>query len=56
MLPGPGFSELLRPDIVRPLLENLQLEDRLAPYLPEVPVHELFSWYPHISYVFCVYL
>ncbi|KAG0555844.1 hypothetical protein M758_11G006600 [Ceratodon purpureus] len=32
---GPGFSELLRPDIVRPLLDNLHLEDRLAPYLPE---------------------
>ncbi|CAM6076883.1 unnamed protein product [Sphagnum tenellum] len=34
--PGsPGFSELLKPDIVVPLLENLQLEERLAPYLPE---------------------
>ncbi len=33
---GPGFSELLKPDIVVPLLENLQLEERLAPYLPEV--------------------
>jgi 26S proteasome regulatory subunit N13 len=32
---GPGFSELLKPDIVVPLLENLQLEERLAPYLPE---------------------
>lgn len=32
---GPGFSELLRPDVVRPLLESLQLEERLAPYLPE---------------------
>jgi hypothetical protein len=35
---GPGFSELLKPDIVVPLLENLQLEERLAPYLPEVSV------------------
>jgi len=32
---GPGFSELLRPDIVGPLLDDLQLEERLAPYLPE---------------------
>lgn len=32
---GPGFSELLRPDIVRPLLDTLQLEERLAPFLPE---------------------
>jgi hypothetical protein len=32
---GPGFSELLRPDIVRSLLDELQLEERLAPYLPE---------------------
>lgn len=33
---GPGFSELLKPDVVEPLLENLHLEERLAPYLPEV--------------------
>jgi len=38
MLSGPGFSELLRPDIVGPLLDELQLEERLAPYLPEVHV------------------
>lgn len=38
MLSGPGFSELLRPDIVRSLLDELQLEERLAPYLPEVSV------------------
>jgi hypothetical protein len=36
LVAGPGFSELLKPDIVVPLLENLQLEERLAPYLPEV--------------------
>jgi hypothetical protein len=33
---GPGFSELLKPDIVVPLLENLQLKEHLAPYLPEI--------------------
>ncbi|KAJ7532481.1 hypothetical protein O6H91_13G005400 [Diphasiastrum complanatum] len=32
---GPSFSEILRPDVVLPLLRNCQLEERLAPFLPE---------------------
>ncbi|CAK9860353.1 unnamed protein product [Sphagnum jensenii] len=34
--PGPPFSELLKPEIVVPLLENLQLKECLVTYLPEV--------------------
>jgi hypothetical protein len=32
---GPGFSEILKPEINVPPLENLQLEECRAPYLPE---------------------
>jgi len=49
---GPGFSELLRPDVVRPLLESLQLEERLAPYLPEVFV--LLTPFLVWAYVICM--
>jgi len=33
---GPPFSELLKPEIVVPLLENLQHKECLVTYLPEV--------------------
>lgn len=32
---GPGFSDIFRPDVVLPLLEESVVEERLAPYLPE---------------------
>lgn len=33
---GFGLGDLLKPDLVLPLLEALPIEERLAPYLPEV--------------------
>ncbi|KAG6556332.1 hypothetical protein Mapa_002275 [Marchantia paleacea] len=32
---GPSFSDILKPDVVIPLLDRSHLEDRLGPYLPE---------------------
>lgn len=52
---GPGLSELLRPDVVRPLLESLQLEERLAPYLPEVFVLSNLMSFSVWAYVVCVW-
>lgn len=57
MLSGPGFSELLRPDIVRPLLDTLQLEERLAPYLPEVHVFQSCCYSVYLwCHAFCAHL
>jgi len=41
---GPPFSELLKPEIVVPLLENLQLKECLVTYLPEVHLLIIFSF------------
>lgn len=34
---GPSLSEILKPELVVPLLEDCHLEERLAPFLPEGP-------------------
>jgi hypothetical protein len=41
---GPPFSELLKPEIVVPLLENLQLKECLVTYLPEAHLLIIFSF------------
>jgi hypothetical protein len=41
---GPPFSELLKPEIVVPLLENLQLKECFVTYLPEVHLLIIFSF------------
>jgi hypothetical protein len=33
---GIGLSDILKPDLVSPLIETLPIEQRLASYLPEV--------------------
>lgn len=33
---GLGLGDILKPDLIMPLIETLPLEQRLAPYLPEV--------------------
>jgi hypothetical protein len=43
---GPHFSEILKPDIIVPAVENLQLKECLAPYLPEAFVtYFCISWF-----------
>lgn len=34
---GPSLAEILKPELIVPLLENCHLEERLAPFLPEGP-------------------
>ncbi|KAG2410906.1 26S proteasome regulatory subunit [Vigna angularis] len=36
---GLGLGDILKPDLIMPLMETLPLEQRLAPYLPEVDVN-----------------
>lgn len=33
---GLGLGDILKPELILPLIETLPLEQRLAPYLPEV--------------------
>ncbi|KAH1235807.1 26S proteasome regulatory subunit RPN13 [Glycine max] len=34
-IPGLGLGDILKPDLIMPLMDTLPLEQRLAPYLPE---------------------
>lgn len=36
ILLGLGLDDILKPDLIMPLIETLSLEERLASYLPEV--------------------
>ena len=38
-----GLGDILKPDLIFPLLETLPLEERLASYLPEVSM--FFEFY-----------
>jgi hypothetical protein len=33
---GPSFADILKPEIVLPLLDSRTLKERLVPFLPEV--------------------
>jgi len=41
---GLGLGDILKPDLIMPLMETLPLEQRLAPYLPEVDVNVVIEF------------
>jgi len=52
---GLGLGDILKPDLIMPLMETLPLEQRLAPYLPEVDVNVVIEFYYSLSYRFMQY-
>lgn len=42
---GLGLGDILKPDLIMPLIETLPLEQRLAPYLPEVYTIFVFEFF-----------
>uniref|UniRef100_I1KPQ0 Pru domain-containing protein n=1 Tax=Glycine max TaxID=3847 RepID=I1KPQ0_SOYBN len=41
---GLGLGDILKPDLIMPLMDTLPLEQRLAPYLPEVHDNVVFEF------------
>lgn len=51
---GLGLGDLLKPDLIMPLMATLPLEQRLAPYLPEVHTNVVIWLYSNVVIEFLV--